>query len=189
MKAINSYEHYEVKSVEYNGGLIVNYEVIPAGASAETCIVSRTDKPHEDFIKLWLEVHKVATKMLEFPLENAEGTSMRLQVVKIKFLKSSKYGDGIQLVVQLWGLLYSLLPLRITTHKYYQMGVDRNHDAQGTYFETQKLSSQEMALFDDIEKEAFAYAYYGKREQPTLDEAAEAETHGGKFKDERAEII
>lgn len=77
------------------------------------------------------------------------------------------------------------MPLRVTTHKFYAEGVDVNHHADGTGLMTQQVLATERQIFDKLAREAFAYAYYGKREQPTLDEAAEAERNGG-FADEVA---
>ncbi len=177
-------ENYSIFAIGYNNGTVsISYEIRPIDAPSEQCIVNRSDKPHKDFIVLWQQLVQIAKRFLEFPLLNAAGEPLQIQIVKVKYIDSNKYGEGYQLTVNLWNLCYANLPLRLTTHKFYQKGVDVKTGYDGEYL-TQMIEPTEKALFDKLAKEAFAYAYYGKREQPTLDEAMAAEQNDGKFKDE-----
>lgn len=48
---------YDVKFVEYKGGNIkVSYTVTPLNSHEEASIISRIDKPHEDFMRAWHEL-------------------------------------------------------------------------------------------------------------------------------------
>ena len=62
---------YDVKFVEYKGGNIkVSYTVTPLNSHEEASIISRIDKPHEDFMRAWMELPEIARRLLEFPLAN-----------------------------------------------------------------------------------------------------------------------
>ena len=54
---------YDVKFVEYKGGNIkVSYTVTPLNSHEEASIISRIDKPHEDFMRAWMK-RRTPTKM------------------------------------------------------------------------------------------------------------------------------
>lgn len=180
----NDCENFSVYAISFNNGnLTVDYAITPVDNPPECCVVSRSDKPHSDFMQLWHQLTPIAKRFLEFPLQNEDGRDLHAQVVKVKYVNSKKFGEGYQLTVHLWNLIHSLVPLRVTTHKFYAEGVDVNHRADGTGLMTQQVLATERQIFDKLAREAFAYAYYNKREQPTLDEAADAERNGG-FADE-----
>ena len=180
----NDCENFSVYAIGFNNGnLTVDYAITPVDNPPECCVVSRSDKPHSDFRQLWRQLTPIAKRFLEFPLKNEDGNDLHIQVVKVKYVNSKKFGEGYQLTVHLWNLVHSLVPLRVITHKFYAEGVDVNHHADGTGLMTQQVLATERQIFDKLAREAFAYAYYNKREQPTLDEAADAERNGG-FADE-----
>ena len=182
----NDCENYSVYTISFNNGnLTVDYAITPVDSPPECCVVSRSDKPHSDFMQLWHQLTPIAKRFLEFPLLNEDRKDLHVQVVKVKYINSKKFGEGYQLTVHLWNLIHSLVPLRVITHKFYALGVDINHRSDGTGLTTQQVLDTERHIFDELAHEAFAYAYYNKREQPTLDEAAEAERNGG-FADEVA---
>ena len=182
----NDCENYSVYTISFNNGnLTVDYAITPVDSPPECCVVSRSDKPHSDFMQLWHQLNPIAKRFLEFPLLNEDRKDLHVQVVKVKYINSKKFGEGYQLTVHLWNLIHSLVPLKVITHKFYALGVDINHRSDGTGLTTQQVLDTERHIFDELAHEAFAYAYYGKREQPTLDEAAEAERNGG-FADEVA---
>ena len=89
-------ENYDVKYILSKGGCTqIRYTVCPADAEPEENIISRADKPHEDFRKLWALLPGVAARFLEFPLQNADGQNIILRVTKVNFLDSTKYGYGM----------------------------------------------------------------------------------------------
>lgn len=185
----NDCENYSVYTISFNNGnLTVDYAITPVDNPPECCVVSRSDKPHSDFMQLWHQLDPIAKRFLEFPLQNEDGKDLHVQVVKVKYVNNKKFGEGYQLTVHLWNLVHSRVPLRVTTHKFYAEGVDVSHHADGTGLMTQQVLATERQIFDKLAREAFAYAYYGKREQPTLDEAADAERNGG-FADEVGRVI
>ena len=185
----NDCENYSVYTISFNNGnLTVDYAITPVDNPPECCVVSRSDKPHSDFMQLWHQLDPIAKRFLEFPLQNEDGKDLHVQVVKVKYVNNKKFGEGYQLTVHLWNLVHSRVPLRVITHKFYAEGVDVSHHADGTGLMTQQVLATERQIFDKLAREAFAYAYYGKREQPTLDEAADAERNGG-FADEVSRVI
>lgn len=162
-------EHYEVKFILAKGGNIkIRYSVSPSGAAPEENIVSRGDKPHEDFRRVWGKLPDIARRMLEMPLENEDGEELNIQIVKVNFPEHNDFGRGMQLVVLLSGFSTFKKPLQVTTHKYY----------------SQELLPDEIKTMLELKKEAFDYAYHCKREQPTVDEAQAAYEAGG-YPDEK----
>lgn len=82
---------YDVKFVEYKGGNIkVSYTVTPLNSHEEASIISRIDKPHEDFMRAWMELPEIARRLLEFPLANEDGEELGIMVTKVNFLTSKK---------------------------------------------------------------------------------------------------
>lgn len=171
-------ENYDVKYILSKGSCTqIRYTVCPADAEPEENIVSRADKPHEDFRKLWALLPGVAARLLEFPLQNADGLNIVLRITKVNFLESTKYGYGMQLVVLLEGMALCSTPLQIVTQKFYciDTGKRRQGDKQ---IPQQLLLPNEQALMKKLKEEAFKYAYCGKRQQPTIDEAQRAYERG-----------
>lgn len=65
-------ESYEINYIAVKGGSIkIRYSVSPTGGVPEENIVSRSDKPHEDFQRVWSKLANIARRFLEMPLENA----------------------------------------------------------------------------------------------------------------------
>ena len=142
----NDCENYSVYTISFNNGnLTVDYAITPVDSPPECCVVSRSDKPHSDFMQLWRQLTPIAKRFLEFPLKNEDGNDLHIQVVKVKYISSNKYGEGYQLTVHLWNLIHSLVPLRVTTHKFYAEGVDVNHHADGTGLMTQQVLATQVA--------------------------------------------
>ena len=83
-------ENYDVKYILSKGGCTqIRYTVCPADAEPEENIVSRADKPHEDFRKLWALLPSVAARFLEIPLQNADCQNIVLRVTKVNILDST----------------------------------------------------------------------------------------------------
>lgn len=172
-------EHYEVKFIAAKGGAIkIRYSVSPTGAAPEENIISRGDRPHEDFRNVWYKLPDIARRMLELPLENAEGQELKIQVVKVNFPEHNDFGEGLQLVVLLSGFSTFKKPLQVTTHKYYRHAPEYLESPSGQNMPCQELLPDEIKTMIELKQEAFAYAYYCKREQPTVDEAQTAYERG-----------
>lgn len=155
---------YDVKFVEYKGGNIkVSYTVTPLNSHEEASIISRIDKPHEDFMRAWMELPEIARRLLEFPLANEDGEELGIMVTKVNFLTSKNFGRGMQLVALLLGFKNCKQPLQVVNEP----------------FPLQQLTPREADVMFLIKKEAFDYAYHCKREQPTIDEAQDAYENGG----------
>lgn len=172
-------DHYEVNFIVAKGGVIkIRYSVSPTGAAPEENIISRGDRPHEDFRKVWDKLPGIARRMLEMPLENAEGQELKIQIVKVNFPEHNDFGEGLQLVVLLSGFSTFRKPLQVTTHKYYRHAPEYIDLPSGQIAPCQELTPDEIKIMIELKQEAFAYAYYCKREQPTVDEAQTAYERG-----------
>lgn len=171
---------YDVKFVEYKGGNIkVSYTVTPLNSHEEASIISRIDKPHEDFMRAWMELPEIARRLLEFPLANEDGEELGIMVTKVNFLTSKNFGRGMQLVALLLGFKNCKQPLQVVTQKFYENAVDHSKRYTDEPFPLQQLMPQVAAVMQMLKKEAFDYAYHCKREQPTIDEAQDAYKNGG----------
>lgn len=178
-------ENYEVKFIIRKGGNTkVRYTVNPTDAEPEENIISRGDVPHEDFRKLWELLPTVARRMLEFPLTNEEGQKLDVWVTKVNFLIHKDFGEGMQLVVLMAGFKNFTNALQVVTNKFYRAAADYIDDGTGKQIPLQQLLPHEIKLMESLKKEAFNYAYYCKREQPTVDEAQHAYERG-KYPDEK----
>lgn len=172
-------EEYEVKFIVAKGGVIkIRYSVSPTGAAPEENIISRGDRPHEDFRNAWHKLPGIVRRMLELPLENADGQELKIQIVKVNFPEHNDFGEGLQLVVLLHGFSTFKKPLQVTTHKYYRHAPEYLELPSGQNVPCQELLPDEIKTMLELKQEAFAYAYYGKREQPTVDEAQTAYERG-----------
>lgn len=177
-------EAYEVKFILAKGGNIkVRYAVNPVGAEPEESIVSRHDKPHEDFRDLWAQLTRVARRMLEFPLKNEAGQELQLSIIKVNFVGNKDFGNGMQLVVLLNNFRNFADPLQVVTRKFYETPVEYYKDENHKKIALHLLLPEEVKLMNKLKREAFAYAYYCKREQPTVDEAQRA-YEAGAYPDE-----
>lgn len=84
----------------------------------------------------------------------------------------------MQLVVLMDGFKNSSEPLMVVTRKFYTVAVDYYRDGNGKQIPLQMLLPKEVRLMESLKQEAFNYAYYCKREQPTVDEAQHAYESG-----------
>ena len=175
----------KVYQIDVSGNQIgVTYYVMPIVGATEEGNLYCTDKPHQDFYEAAKPVLDIAKKWLEIPLLTTEGQELKLNVDKIKFTDSKKFGRGVTIKCRLWGLKYSNDSLRLQTPTYYVEGKGTGQDKESAW-EMQKMTKRESEVFDRLTEEAFAFAYYGKREQPTVAEAQDAYENGG-YPDEGA---
>ena len=159
----------KVYQIDVSGNQIgVTYYVMPIEGATEEGNLYRTDKPHQDFYEAAKPVPAIAT----------EGQELKLNVDKIKFVDSKKFGRGVTIKCRLWNMKYSEDSLRLQTPTYYEEGKGTRQDKDSAW-EVQKMTKKESEVFDRLAEEAFAYAYYGKREQPTAAEAQDAYENGG----------
>lgn len=166
-----------------NGQIGVSYYVSPYSGNSEEATVYRCDKPHEDFMEAFAPIPEIAKEWLELNLINADGDKLLFRVDKIKFIESTKKGFGVKMMCHAYDLKYSDEAIKLSTPTYYSYGNGNGTDKTGKKYVKQLLSDDEHLKFKRLAEEAFKYAYWGKREQPTAEEAAEAERSGG-FLDE-----
>ena len=175
-------ERNKVFNISFKGGTCcVDYQVTPEDGSPERNKVRKSDKLHGDFESLLCRIRNMAAEMLEIGLTNVDGSSLNIDIESIVFLE-----------VELSGLANSYDDIFITTPAYYALGKyprqaydDEEIDEDGI-IRMQQLSVEQVALIKQLKDEAFKFAYYGKKLQPTVEEAAEAAKSGG-FKDEKEE--
>jgi len=161
----------------------VSYNVYPYKGAPEEATIYRADKPHEDFREAVRPIADIAKKWLEMDLINAARKDLHMSIVKIKYVESSKHGSGVKLTCSVSGLKYSDESIKLGTPTYYLGGCGSGTDQHGLEYTKQQLTDNQYSIFKKLADEAFKYAYYGKREQPTVTEAAQAAENGG-FADE-----
>lgn len=173
-------ESYEINYISVKGGSIkIRYSVSPSGGVAEENIVSRSDKPHEDFQRVWGKLANIARRFLEMPLENAGGGPLQVWVSKVNFPVHKDFGEGMQIIVQLSGFINCTQALQVVTQKFYRYAAEYIDLPTGQRIPCQELLPDEIKTMKELQQEAFAYAYHCKREQPTVEEAQKAYENGG----------
>ena len=160
-------EEYEVYSIgRKDGQITIDYAVFPEGAASERCKVTRSDIPHPDFTEIFL-------KFIDIAIDHAEiGTKSEIIISKITFLSTKNFGKGIKIAFEIDSLNKSVDNLKIVTPGYYELPKAIDTDENGNEQEFNKLSPTEAYKIKKLKEEAFAYAYHGKRQQVTLQEAA-----------------
>lgn len=161
----------------------VSYNVYPYKGASEEATIYRADKPHEDFREAFRPIADIAKEWLEMDLINAAGEDLHMSIVKIKYVQSEKCGSGVKITCSVSGLKYSDGSIKLETPTYYRGGRGEGTDQHGVKYNKQQLTNNQYSIFKKLANEAFKYAYYGKREQPTVTEAAQAAENGG-FADE-----
>lgn len=89
----------------------------------------------------------------------------------------------MQLVVLLEGMALCPTPLQIVTQKFYCTETLTRQQGEKK-IPMQLLLPNEKELMKSLKEEAFKYAYCGKRQQPTIDEAQRAYERGGYLDEE-----
>lgn len=172
-------ENYNVYSVSWDTGMIaVDYSVTTKDLHSERCRIVRSEVPHEDFVKAYKAMEQLARTFIEIPLKDPQ--VLGLTVKKVNFLSSAKLGSGVRISVEVL-VPNSIEELKITTPRYWESFY--GDPAGGGRPGPNEMLQQEKKAVDLLKKEAFKYAYMGKRQQPTLEEAAAA-SKAGRFTDE-----
>lgn len=174
---------YKIFKIERKDGLIgVDYEVTPENSPAERCFIRRSDIPHEDFVEAFAPLYEMAKRFIEIPLVIDDSTLL-MSIRTVRFLQSKSLGNGISMTIELEGLPHAINTFKITTPKYFEIAAGAKLNRKGEAMPCQLLSPAEMEVIELLKEEAFKYAYFNKRQQPTVDEAQEAAENGG-FRDE-----
>ena len=119
-----------------------------------------------------------ARRFLEMPLESSDGGQLQVWVSKVNFPVHKDCGEGRQIIVQLSGFTNCTQALQVVTHKFYRRAAEYIDLPTGDKIPCQELLPDEIKTMKELQKEAFAYAYHYKREQPTVEEAQNAYESG-----------
>lgn len=180
----NEIAHKEVLAVFIDYGRIgVSYYVEPYDGAPEEATLFKANAPHEDFSKAFKPIPKIARKWLETTFVNAEGKELGFRVDKVKFIEAAKKGRGVKIFGHFRGLTYSDEKIKVATPTYWKDGSGTTKLQNGEDTDMEQISQDDWYSLLDFKNEAFKYAYYNKCEQPTVEEAADAEANGG-FTDE-----
>lgn len=184
---VRSFEVYCIKIDEKSQKTTVSYGVNYSNGRTRRQSTSLYDKPHGDFTRWLVAMQVMAKSMIELPIQNKDGEVVILNIRSIIFLDSNKYGYGVKFKIAITGLTDSVDPVIIDSPKYFAIAP---HYKSIPYTKAtvpmQELSWEDKQQLICIAREAIYFAFYGKREQPTLDEAAEAVKNGG-YADELVE--
>ena len=144
---------YDVKFVEYKGGNIkVSYTVTPLNSHEEASIISRIDKPHEDFMRAWMELPEIARRLLEFPLANEDGEELGIMVTKVNFLTSKNFGRGMQLSLKEFDALARIKNLEARNEAMEKIGTNDFALAVTRAVEEEKLDAAMPVFLADMER-------------------------------------
>lgn len=174
----NEYYEYEVYSVKYDGALTIDYKFTPLNSAKERRMrVKMFEVPHEDLRKAWQAMKEVFAEMWGMPLVDiSTGEKLHYYIRSVKFVYKEKYGDGVKITAAVRGLERLSGEKLLTTETFYETA------PQVTSVETPEgrrkiliegLTAEHAARVEKLKEELFAYAHMGKKEQPTLEEAAQ----------------
>lgn len=170
---------YHVSKVEISGSITVDYTVQQLNGSERRMRVKLYERADEDFRKAYEAVKECFCQMFGLPLADAEtGAKLEAAVTRVTFVSNAKYGRGMKITAVVTGIMKHGSPMTFTTLPYYETAIDRIPTGELTvcgsevYCPVQQLTGFQLAAMQKFQQEAFAYAHYGKKEQPTLEEAA-----------------
>lgn len=174
----NEYYEYEVHSVKYDGALTIDYRFTPLNNPKERRQrVKMLEVPHEDLRRAWQAMKEVFADMWGMPLVDAStGEKLEFYIRSIKFVYKEKYGDGLKITAAVRGLERVEHDMMLTTETFYRTAPRTTsvETAQGRKrILVEGLTPEQAAKMDALKMELFAYAHMGKKEQPTLEEAAQ----------------
>lgn len=172
-------EDYRVYSIKIDGAITIDYSFKKFNEySGKAVKIKLYDKPHEDFYKALDGIKECFYQMIGFPMAEAEtGQKLNVIVDKVTFVDSAKNGEGMKITASVYGIEQHDKPTVLTTLPFYHTGlreisaIEINGCRIARY--TQQLSSAQIDAMNRMKKEAFLFAYYGKKLQPTLEEAAQ----------------
>ncbi len=174
----NDYYEYNVYSAKYDGALTIDYRFIPLNSPKERRQrVKMMEVPHEDLRKAWQGMKEVFADMWGMPLVDAStGEKLEYYIRSIKFVNSAKYGDGLKITAAERGLERIANDMTLTTVTFYRTApmttsVETPEGRRRILIEG--LTPEQAAKMDALKMELFAYAHMGKKQQPTLEEAAQ----------------
>lgn len=174
----NEYYEYEVHGAKYDGALTIDYRFTPLNSPKERRQrVKLLEVPHEDLRKAWQAMKEVFADMWGMPLvDAATGEKLEYYIRSIKFVSSAKYGDGLKITAAARGLERVSGDMMLTTETFYRTApmttsVETPEGRRRILIEG--LTPEQAAKMDTLKTELFAYAHMGKKEQPTLEEAAQ----------------
>lgn len=171
---------YHVYKVEISGGITVDYSIQQLNGRERRMRVKLYEKAHEDFYKAYEAVKECFYQMFGLPLVDAEtGEKLEVALRKVTFVSKTDYGQGMKITAEVKGIMKHSVPMKFTTLPYYETALARFSTGELTecgseiYCHVQQLTGFQLAAMQRFQQEAFYYAQYGKKEQPTLEEAAE----------------
>lgn len=171
--------NFEVHRIELDGAISVDYSVYSVNGSAKRVKIKLYDRPHEDFYAAYENIKECFRQMFGLPLADKEtGEELKVSLKKIVFVSKADYGKGMKITAEVSGISKHSSPMKFTTLPFYETEMARVDTGKETiggckiYEYIQKLSGFQLLAMRRIQEEAFWYAFCGKKEQPTLEEAA-----------------
>lgn len=173
-KELAEMEKYEVYSIKRkDGAMTIDYSVMPQDGPPESCCVTRSERPHPDFVEAFKPLQQMARRFIEIPLVNPlNNKGLMVAVKQVRFKRHKDFGTGITITVEVSVLNLSDKGIKITSPTFYEAAPDCKFDAKGDYVPQQELFPEEYTCIERLKEEAFLYAYQNKREQVTVEEAA-----------------
>lgn len=169
--------NYSVSSIKLDGAVTIDYTVTKLNGMQKKFRVTSYEKPHEDFRNALMEIKECFNQMIGFPLVNqTTGEKLKVYIKKITFMAKPSNGRGMKLQAVIHGIENHYDETIATTLPFFEIGLGKTtvmtkDGEKEIHF--QQLTANQFAAMEKMSREAFAFVYYNKKEQPTLEEAAE----------------
>ncbi len=168
---------YCVHSIAFNGAITVDYSYCKLNGKNSRLKIKLLERPHQDFTREYGNIKECFEQMIGFPIvDKLTGAKLDIIPTKVTFVESKNNGRGMKITAQIFGIEQHEKPTTLTTLPFYEIGlsvidtITINGKEINRY--RQQLNSFQILTMNNIKREAFEFAKYGKKEQPTLEEAA-----------------
>lgn len=168
---------YKVSNIKISGSITVDYTILLSNGMEKKLRVSSLETAHEDFYKALIDIKECFYQMIGFPIADAvTGEKLQVYVRKITFVNKTNCGRGMKITAAVDGIANHSDLTVLTTLPFYEKGtgittIVTKDGTKDIFY--QQLTQFQFDAMENMAKEAFAFAHYNKKEQPTLEEAAE----------------
>ena len=165
----NDFYEYEVYSIKFDGAITVDYKYSPLNGKERRQKAKTTERPHDDWIKAWYNMKELFADLWGMPLVDAvTGAKLEWNIRSVKFLFKEKTGSGVKITASAEGVENIEDEIILTTQSFWEMAPKVFCGVR-----MQELTTEQLAKVTQLKKETFEFIHMGKKQQPTLEEAAQ----------------
>lgn len=172
----NEYYEFNVYSIKFDGALTIDYKYSPLNGNEKRLRIKTTERPHEDWLKAWYAMKELFADLWGMPLVDAvTGEKLEWYIKNVKFLNKDKYGQGVKLTAAVRGIDNIADEIVLATQGFYETAQEVKFvqtEIGKCEVRVQELTPRQLEKLETLKRETFEFIHMGKKEQPTLEEAA-----------------